>query len=303
MATAPAIDVFEATPCGLGESTVWDYRRQALLWVDGAGLHAGDLRSPPRIFRKEIGGELQAWPWDCELGSLALASEGRILVADRKGVHLFDPATRERRTLVDPEPDRPRNRMTDGATDRQGRFWVGSLSLDEPREGLGALYRLDVDHAIEKIQDKLTIPNSLAWSPDGRTMYFTDSPEKKIWSFKYDLDGGTARERRVLYDFGAYPGVPDGATVDAQGCLWSANFGTGRVFRVTPDGRLDAEIILPTSCPTCLAFGGARFDTLFVSTARLRMSDEQLAPEPLAGATLALRVAASGLPETCYLGA
>ena len=191
-------------------------------------------------------------------------------------------------------------RCNDGKCDRQGRFWVGTMG-DMRRTPRGHLYRLDPQAGLRRVLDGLTIPNGLCWSPDGRTMYFTDSPTRLIWAFPYDPATGTPGERRVFAQVDG-SGVADGATVDAEGCLWSARHGGGRVTRYTPDGRIDREIALPVSQPSCCAFGGPDLGTLFVTTARNGLSADDLAKQPLAGAVLALEPGVRGLAEPRYAG-
>jgi sugar lactone lactonase YvrE len=146
------------------------------------------------------------------------------------------------------------------------------------------------------------VPNSLCWSPDGRTMYFSDGREPVIDAFDYDPATGTPSWRREFARLPAGSGVPDGAAVDADGFVWCAIYGGGAVHRYAPDGRLDRAVPLPVSQPTSCAFGGPALDTLYVTTARQRLSEEQLAAQPLAGALLALDVGVRGLPEPEFRG-
>jgi len=160
----------------------------------------------------------------------------------------------------------------------------------------GKLYRFDADAArasrVDAVIEDLIVPNGLAFSPDGKTMYLSDSHASRqiIWAFDYDIDSGTPHNRRVFIDMNAHPGRPDGAAVDADGCYWICGNDAGLVHRFTPDGRLDRSIAIPTSKPAMCAFGGPGLDTLFVTS--ILIGDD-----PLSGATFAVRPGVTGLPE------
>jgi sugar lactone lactonase YvrE len=257
----------------LGEGPVWCTQENALFWVDIRG---------PRIHKYHpSSGQTEAWTLPSAIGSFALRDGTGMLLALKSGLHGFDRATGALDFIADPEADRPKNRFNDGKCDRQGRFWVGTMRDDE-RKPSGALYRVNSDLSCQRMQDGLTIPNSLAWSPDGRTMYFTDT-----------TDG------RILV---SAVGHPDGSTVDEAGGLWNARYSGSSVVRFTPDGRVDRVVELPVSQVTCCAFGGAALDTLFITTATQRMSAEARAAEPLAGGLFAINVGIKGVAETRLAG-
>ena len=204
--------------------------------------------------------------------------------------------------LVGVEHARPQMRFNDGRCDRQGRFWASTMQTNMGADAVGALYRYDpkndgiVDHLAAQIED-LVVPNGLAFSPDGRTMYLSDShPSRQlIWAFDYDIDSGTPHNRRVFVDMNSHPGRPDGAAVDAEGCYWICAIDAGQVLRFTPDGKLDRSLSLPVKKPTMCAFGGDRLDTLFVTSIRPQGID--LSDQPLAGGVFALNPGVKGLPE------
>lgn len=152
------------------------------------------------------------------------------------------------------------------------------------------------------MDDGVWIPNGLAWSPDDRPLYLADSHRKLIFAYAFDSEAGEIRDRRVFVDTGAYVGVPDGAAVDAEGFLWSAQWDGHCVIRYAPDGRINRIVELPVTRPAACAFGGPGLETLFVTTARFRLPGEVLAAEPLAGGVLALEVGARGLPELRHRG-
>ena len=283
----------------LGESPIWDDRERALYWADirGPALHRFDPAS----------GATQAWPLPDCIGSFAVREGGGMLLALRGGLYAFDPASGALAKLGHPEADRTgdryaMNRYNDGKCDRRGRFWVGTMSDRSPREAVGALYRVDADLASHRILDGVAVPNSLAWSPDGRVMYFADTSDGRLRAYAYDAQVGRLGPMRVLAEASTAPGRPDGATVDEAGCLWSACYGGGALARFTPDGRLDRVVSLPVSQVTSCAFGGPRLDTLYVTTATQRLTPEQRAREPLAGGLFALSPGVRGLPEPRFAG-
>ncbi len=277
----------------LGESPIWSGREQALFWVDiqGPSVHRLDPSS----------GRIDTWPMPEAVGSIALRTRGGLLAAMKSGFHFFDPDSGQLRRIADPERHLPENRFNDGRCDRAGRFWAGTMS-EASREPVGSLYCLEPDLTVRQVQSGISIPNSLAWSPDDRVMYFADSHRRLIWTYEFDLARGEIANQHVFVDFADHPGVPDGSTVDADGCLWNAEHGGSRVCRYTPDGRLDRAVALPVTQPTCCIFGGARLDTLYITTARENLSDAQLAAQPLAGAVFAIDVGVSGLPEPGFAG-
>jgi sugar lactone lactonase YvrE len=169
---------------------------------------------------------------------------------------------------------------------------------DVTREPVGYLYRID-RHGTTRMLDLVAVPNSLCWSPDGRVMYFADGREPIIWAFDFNTEKGTISNRRAFARTGDI-GIPDGATVDAEGFVWSAQYGDGVINRFAPDGTLNRTIAVPVTQPTCVAFGGPDYKTLFITTARQRLSLEVLAKEPLAGAILAIEPGVRGLPESRF---
>jgi sugar lactone lactonase YvrE len=277
----------------LGEGPVWCPVEAALYWVD---IHRPALnRFDPAT------GAARSWTMPEAIGSFALRQAGGILVALHSGLDFFSPEDGALTRVCAPEPDKPFNRFNDGKCDRRGRFWVGTMHA-RTREPSGALYRFDPECRWERMLDGITVPNSLAFSPDGRVMYFADTPTRVIWRFDVDPDDGTIRNRRVLVTVPEGAGFPDGATVDAEGCLWSAHWDGWRVTRYAPDGRVDRVLELPVQRPTSCAFGGAALDVLYVTSASHRLTDAERARGPLAGGLFAARVGVRGLPEPRFAG-
>jgi sugar lactone lactonase YvrE len=194
-------------------------------------------------------------------------------------------------------------RFNDGRCDRQGRFWAGTMLMDMAAAArVGVLYRHDtLKGEPAAVLDDLIVPNGLGFSPDGRTMYLSDSHPsvQTVWAFDYDPDSGTPSGRRVFVDMTALPGRPDGAAVDADGCYWICGNDAGLVHRFTPDGRLDRSVPVPVKKPAMCAFGGRQLDTLFVTSIR---PAGDLSDQPLAGGLFALRPGTQGLPEPAFAG-
>ena len=277
----------------LGEGAVWDARDRALYWVD--------IRAPALHRFEPVSGTTHTWPMPEVIGSFALREAGGALVALRSGLHLFDFASGGLELACAPEPDRTENRLNDGRCDRRGRFWVGSMH-DRGGAPTGALYRIDPDRTSRRVLDGITVPNSLGWSPDGRVMYFTDTPSRAILAYDFDLDAGMPGPPRLFARVPDDAGYPDGATVDAEGFLWSAHWDGWRVTRYAPDGRVDRVIELPVQRPTCCAFGGEGLDVLYVTSARTGLGPEDLARGPLAGGLFAVDAGVRGVAEPHYQG-
>ena len=275
----------------LGEGPVWDPEGQCLWWVD--------IRRPAvRRFDWRTN-QTDTFPMPEMVGSLALRAERGMLLALKSALVFWDCDTGGIVRVADPEADRPDQRFNDGKCDPRGRFYAGTMS-DSTREPLGTLYRFD-GRSCMPVRGSITVPNSLAWSPDGRTMYFSDSWTREIGAFSYDPDEGTMGERHVFARIDP-PAVPDGATVDSQGHLWCALYNGWRIARFAPDGTLSSSIDLPVQCPTSCQFGGPDLTRLFVTTASQRLTPDELAKQPLAGALLLLDVGARGLPEPRFAG-
>ena len=275
----------------LGESPLWDPVTERLFWVDinRCLIHQLDPRT----------GEITDWPCKTEPGCLGRADNGRLVAGLRDGFYFFSPATGEFERITDPEPGKPENRVNDGKVDRAGRFWAGTMRDPNPDEPCGALYKLEGQTALQML-DGIRIPNSLCWSPDNQTLYFSDTRARVIWGFDFNLASGELTNRRLFVDLQGQLGRPDGATVDTEGYLWSAEYGGGRVVRYTPDGTVDKVVNLPVANVTCPTFGGTDYKTLFITTASQRLTENELAEQPLAGGLFSLTVTVAGLPEPVF---
>jgi sugar lactone lactonase YvrE len=275
----------------LGESPLWCPRRQRLFWVD--------IRRPALQSCDADGGDFTAWQMPEAIGSFAFRRDDGFVLALKSGLYDCDPSAGTL-TLIAAPQERATHRFNEGKCDPRGRFWAGTMN-DVVREPSGAMFRLDTGRQVTRWREGIAVPNSLAWSPDGRTMYFADTETRVIEAWDYDLDDGLPLRRRVFADLrSGGPGRPDGATVDADGCVWSAQVASGEVVRYAPDGRVLQRWTLPVSKVTSLAFGGADLRTLYATSGRYRLTETELAGQPLAGALFAMRAPAQGLPADVF---
>ena len=290
--------VFSALPLPpslLGESPFWHSDEAALYWCDIPGK---------KLNRWHPGSAAhQSWSLDCEPGCVAPLPDGRLLLAMRDGLFRFDPQSGERRRLSPPPYEAKHERFNDGKADPQGRLWVGTIY--EPRtSAAAALYRWD-GKKLQRMAGDVTVSNGLAFSPDGHTLYWTDTPSHRVMAYDFNPLDGTLLRPRVLVQFdqktadqdlATYGGRPDGAAVDAEGAYWCAMFEGQRLLRIAPDGRVLQELRLPVRCPTMPCFGGPDLRTLYITTSREKRPAAELAAQPLAGCVLHTRVDVPGLP-------
>lgn len=275
----------------LGETPVWCDRTRRLWWID---VEQPKLQSlDPSSGNHHVIGMPGTF-----LGSQALTHSAEHLVAIDLELKLFHPETGETRPLAAVERDID-NRLNDGRVDARGRLWIGTMDNGLARPN-GGLYRVDPDGTATKIAGDVIVSNGIAFSPDGATLYFTDTRRYRTWAFDLDLDEGAVTGRRLFADYSASGDRPDGACVDVDGCLWQAFFAGSRVVRYRPDGTIDRTIAVPVTNPTCVCFGGRDLKTLFVTSATKFLSPEQLGAEELAGSLLAISGAGQGLPENRF---
>lgn len=285
-----AIEVAVRQRLELGESILWDGQTGALSWVD---IHRGDLWQLP------AGGTPVRTGLPDRVGAIGLRAGRPGHVAGlAKGFAIIEPDGSITQ-LAAVEADVPGTRLNDGRCDPFGNFLCGGMR--ETGDAASALYRLRPDGRVDRLLSAIGCANSTCFSPDGRTLYFADMPTGRIIAYPYDPEGPLGRGR-LFFDFAGEAGLPDGSTVDAEGCLWATHWGGGCLSRHDPDGRMIARIPLPVTNPTCLAFGGADLRTLFISTATFALSPDRVAAEPLAGSVLSLRCDVPGLPEPRFAG-
>ena len=280
-------------PATLGESPLWSVAQQCLYYVDIAERQV--LRLDPAC------GDLKTWQLDSEPGCIAFIEGGGLLVAQRNGLWRLDTATGAHTPVAAAPYDPAKQRFNDGKPDAQGRFWVGTI--DDARAPEAALYRF-ADGQINRRAGAVVTSNGLAWSPDQRRMYWSDTKAHEIYALDFDAATGAIGERKVFAKFAPradgqslndYGGRPDGAAVDVEGCYWVAMFEGQRLLRLSPEGQVLQEVRLPVRCPTMPTFGGADLRTLYITTAREKRPAEELAAQPWAGCVLKVRVETPGL--------
>ncbi len=282
-----ALTVLTPSTDKLGETPVWHAGERALYWVE---VRDGLVR---RL--KAGASEVEQVALPGTVGSLGLRRRGGLIAAVGTSVVALDFDTGATETLAAVDYPLATMRFNDGACDRQGRFWVGSMD-NASRGPVGTLYRLDGDGLMPTIGG-ICVPNSLCWSLDSRTMFFADGIEPVIWAHAFDAVSGTLGARREFARLPAGTGVPDGATIDAEGCLWSAIYDGARIHRYAPDGALLRVIDVPLQRPTCCALGGPDGATLYVTTALQHLTPSERLEQPLAGAVLSMPAGVAGLPE------
>lgn len=270
----------------LGEGPCWEPRSGRLYWAD--------IKSQRLEWLNPADGAAGAWDFDVMPSAIAPRADGSLLVATSRGVGVVDPLTGALELRLHPEAEREGNRSNDGGVDMQGRFWFGTMD-DATAQLSGAVYRLDADWTVTRMLDGLGIPNTLAVSPDGRTLYIADSFHQTLYAHGLDPRTGALGYRWVFAETRGTPATPDGSAVDADGYVWNAQWGGSRVVRYSPQGEIDRVVDLPVSQPTKCAFGGPDLDVLFITSARAGLSDEQLEREPLAGSVFRMDPGVRGL--------
>jgi sugar lactone lactonase YvrE len=266
----------------LGESPVWDAAREAIWFVD---VHA------PAVHRLAVATDrLDSWPMPERCGSIGLCENGQILVALKRALHLLDPETARLEHFTDVETDAPEgNRLNDGKVAPDGSFWVGSMDDTPARQPTGALYRVTPEGGVEKKVEGIRISNGLAWSADGRTMFYSDSRGIWIRRYRYDLASGAISAMRVIAEPTLEQGRPDGAATDVDGFYWSAGVSSGFLNRFSSEGELVEQIALPVPNPTMPCFSGTDMKTVYVTSLTRD-------PHVNAGGLLRLELDVAGVP-------
>ena len=314
------VAVASRATCALGESPLWHPAEARLYWVDIPGR---------RLWRLDPAHQTEhSWDLPENPGCIGLvatpsadgAEPGQLVVALRSGMfhaRVSDQAL-DLTPIVPASYDRQRFRFNDGKVDPEGRFWVGTIF--EPKTVAAAgLYCLDAGQLRAVTgpeasefpwnQWGVTTSNGLAYSPDGRLMYHSDTPAHVVYVCDREPASGTPLNRRIWWQAPDdrtspdYGGRPDGAAVDTAGCYWSAMYEGGRIVQLSPNGELMQSVAIPARCPTMVAFGGDDLSTLYVTTARAGRSEAELAQYPDSGRVFALRVPVPGLASGCYRGA
>ncbi len=278
----------------LGETPIWVPEEKLLYWVD-IGRHI--------IYRIDVKtNEYESFKPEMPVRGLCRrSSDGWLMITDA-GLAFWDRSSNMCEFIVDPYIEQPDLQFNDGAIDRQGRLLVGSYNsvrLDAPD---GSLYRLDTDRTLHKLDKNLVLSNGISLSPDGKTIYVSEMFANKITAYDYDIESGTADNRRVFATIPQDAGKPDGLTTDSQGFVWVAHWGGWRVTRYDPAGKPEREIQVPAELVTCIGFGGKNLDELYITTAWYNLSAQQRKDQPLAGDLFRVQTDIKGITEPVFSG-
>ena len=277
-----------------GEGPFWDTELHVLYWVDilGKKIHIYD---PDKNQDKYI----QTTDY---VSSVIPRKSGGAIIALKKELCFLDLETGEVLSIHNPEPDLENTRFNDGKCDAAGRLWIGTMDMNEERPD-GSLYCLDTDLKLKRVIKGVTISNGLAWSADNKIMYFIDTPTKKISAFDFDLASGEIHNRRTVIDFPEKEGVPDGMSIDTDGMLWIAHFYGGKISRWDPrTGKMLEQYLIPASNVTSCCFGGIGLDELYITTARVLLSDRELIQQPFAGGIFRIKTNTTGVKSYKFNG-
>jgi sugar lactone lactonase YvrE len=294
-------DRMETSRDMLGEGALWDSASQVLYWVDAMGELV--RRLDPAT------GVVTDWKMPAHVGSVALtSSKERLLVALRDGIYLLSLADGGLEAIARPADLPAGARFNDGKVDRQGRFVVGTILADpwtrvEGQKAAGKLYRLNLDRTLEVLDDDIRLSNATCFSPDGSLLYFADTPDSEVRVYDYDGASGKVSNCRRFVDTKALGSVPDGATIDAHGCLWVALPQIAAVAQYDAEGRLLRTVSTPCPLPTCPTFGGPALDQLYVTSLHDSGNGRLVSNHPDSGFVFRISgLNTRGLPEVPYAG-
>ncbi len=276
----------------IGEGPIWDDVAGAVYWVDikVRAIHRYTCAT----------GDKASWLLPEPIGCIARRRRGGFIVGLKSGFALLDRLDGPIKKLGSPEPNLPNNRFNDGKCDAAGRFWAGTMD-DAEKSQTGSLYRLDTDRTWHRVDGSYVVTNGPAFSPDGQTIYHTDTLGRTVYAFDLAADG-TLTNKRPFVRFGDGDGHPDGMTTDADGFVWIAHWGGWRVTRFTPDGAIDRILELPVAQVTSCVFGRPDLDRLYVTSASYGLDQEARQAQPLAGGLFEAQVGVRGLPTLLYDG-
>lgn len=279
-------------PAILGEGAIWNHRTQELYWVDieGQKLHIYDPAS----------GHNRTLALPSRIGTVVPTRDGQAVIGLEDGIYRLDPSDGAIELHAPVEADKPQNRTNDGKCDPAGRLWIGTMNLEE-QTGAGALYRVAPSGKVETMLRNVTISNGIVWTADQRTMYYIDTPTNVVKAFDFDLPSGTISNERVAVTIDPEMGHPDGMTIDAEGMIWVALWGGSAVIRFHPrTGAMLEKVDVPALKVTSCAFGGPLLDTLYITTASIAMTPEQLEHYPDAGSLFSVQPGVSGVKSAFF---
>ncbi len=260
------MELFDPTPCTLGEGLLWHPTRQSLFWFDIIGK---------TLFERKIDAPAaQSWQFDEHISAAAWLDEESIIIASETQIFTFDLQTKKRETLTPLEKDQPLTRSNDGRADPQGGFWIGTMGKNAEARA-GAIYRF-FRGELRKLYGEITIPNAISFAPSGQTAYFCDTLSGQIMRVALDGQGWPNSSPEIFLDLRAEGLNPDGAVVDAQGNFWNAQWGAARIAGYTPQGQFLQAFKTPTPHASCPSFGGKNLQTLFATTARQGLAETSL---------------------------
>ena len=297
---AENLDLVLSAKSEIGEGPVWDFRRHALYWVD-IPKYLVHIYDPATGVDRTINvGQ--------EVGCVCPRRAGGLILGMKGGFATLDIESETCRLLFNPENRLPHNRFNDGKCDPMGRFWAGTISTrknskGQREKGAGSLYCLYPDMTVRTMATGLTTSNGMAWSPDAKTLYFIDSSDSTVYAFDYDVETGDITNRKALITIPATEGKPDGMTIDEEGMLWIAHWGGGKITRWEPAGaRLVKSFKLPVPQVSSCAFGGLHLDELYITSARIGLTEEELKSSPHSGALFRVKPGVKGRPEPVFAG-
>ena len=277
----------------LGEGAIWDYDRKALWWID---IIPGKLHCYDPVTDSD-----REWDMGQMIGTVVTRQSGGLVVALENGFAAFDPDSGELSFLADPEEHIPTNRFNDGKCDPRGRFWAGTMAISEVPEA-GALYCLDNGQCSKHLEN-ISVSNGIVWTADQKTMYYIDSPTRKIEAFDYDIETGEISNRRTAVDVPEGVGNPDGMTIDTDDNVWVAMWGGWCVLQFDPrSGQLLERIEVASSNVTSCAFGGEDLQDLYITSARNNIEKSSNPDQPQGGGVFRYRTAARGVKAFAYGG-
>lgn len=279
-------------PAHLGEGPLWVSRENAVYWLDlfGKKIHRYGL----------VAGSKQTWSMPTEVTSLAARRHGGFIGTVRDGFAFIDLEAGTIKPIAQPETHLPHNRFNDGKVDGNGHYWAGSMDYNGQQE-TGSLYRLDSDLSLHQMDSGYIISNGPTFSGDGRTLYHTDSSQRTVYAF--DLaPNGSISNKRLFVQLSPEEGYPDGMTIDSENCLWLCHFAGSRITRYSPDGAALQTIPMPVPNITSCTFAGPDLDTLYITTARLHLSQEEINQYPLSGSLFTCKPGVTGLPTPSFSG-
>jgi sugar lactone lactonase YvrE len=289
----PIVEVVTDHVCFLGEGPVWDSKLQSICWVDimNGQIHEFGTR----------GGTLKTTDVHEMVGAVALCADGNLLAALKNGLAIVDRKSGGITPLSHPEAHLPANRFNDGKCDGEGRFWIGSMAVDETLNQ-GSVYVFDADGGITKKIEGTTISNGLAWNARQDTFYFIDTPTSAVVAYDYDADTANITNKRTIITFDVEVGHPDGMTIDADDMLWIAHWDGWQVSRWNPaTGEKLFSLKMPVANVTSCTFGGDNFEDLYITTARKGLAEDELRRQPMAGALFVWKNSGyKGLPAVEY---